>query len=95
MVKIKKSDFWVFTHAADAEPYEEFDKNKIEMALVRAGARNPDVKEIAVLLKPFDGMTTDDIDNIVVAELEKRDPLTAKYWKIKRDYNKNRFQKTR
>ena len=93
MVKVKKSDFWIATHAADAEPHEEFDRKKIEMALVRAGARSPNVEEIADMVKPVEGMTTDDIDKIVVDELEKRDPSTVKYWKIKRDYNKARFKK--
>jgi hypothetical protein len=95
MVKVKKSDFWVSVHAQYAEPFEEFDQKKIEMALVRAGARNPDVEEIAAKVKPFEGITTDDIDSVVVAELEKRDPSTVKYWKIKRDYNKSRFKTTK
>jgi hypothetical protein len=61
------------------------------MALVRAGASGPEVAEIAAKVKPVDGMTTDEIDKVVVAELEKRDPVAAKYWKIKRDYQRSRF----
>ena len=91
MVKVLKSHFWKMTHAPDKEPYEEFDKKKIEMALVRAGARKPNVIEIASLVQPYDGITTEEIDNIVYSELKKRDPETAKYWKIKRDYNRSRF----
>jgi hypothetical protein len=71
------------------------DINNIKLALVRAGARSPYIEEIANKVKPVEGMTTDDIDSIVVTELEKRDPLTAKYWKIMRDYRKSRFMKTR
>ena len=81
------------THSADSEPYEEYDSKKIERALRRAGAESPNVEEIAATITPFEGMTTEDIDNIVVQELEKRDPLTAKYWKIKRDYSRTRFEK--
>jgi len=93
MVKVKKSAFWTATHAVGADPYQEFDGKKIAMALRRAGARGRDVEEIAATVEPFEGMTTDDIDRVVVSELEKRDPLTAKYWKIKRDYNRGRFRK--
>jgi hypothetical protein len=93
MVKVKKSDFWKMTHAADAKPCEDFDRQKIETALVRAGARGPVVVEIAAMVEPLDGMTTEDIDRVVVRELEKRDPTTARYWKIKRDYNRSRFRK--
>jgi len=92
MVKVKKSNLWKKTHEEVAEPYQKFDRNKIEMALVRAGARGPVVEEIAALVKPYDGISTDDIDKIVVVELEKRDPITAKYWKKKRDYTRNRFK---
>lgn len=92
MVKIKKSDFWKRTHAADAEPVEEFNAKKIEMALVRAGARGADVTEIAALVKPHEGMTTHEIDDIVTKELEKKDPETAKYWAIARDYHSGRFK---
>jgi hypothetical protein len=93
MVRIKKSDVWKATHATDAQQHQEFDRGKIEMALVRAGARGAIVKEIAATVKPSEGMTTDDIDRTVVQELEKRDPETAKYWKKKRDYNRSRFKK--
>jgi len=91
MVKIKKSIVWIKTHAQGLEPIEEFNHKQIEMALVRAGASEPDVTEIAAKVKPVEGMTTFEIDEIVVAELEKRDPVTAKYWKIKRDYQRSRF----
>jgi hypothetical protein len=91
MVKIKKSVVWVKTHTPGLEPVEEFDRKKIEMALVRAGAGGPEVAEIAAKVKPVEGMTTDEIDKVVVAELEKKDPVAAKYWKIKRDYQRSRF----
>jgi len=92
MFRVRKSEFWRSTHAADAEPYEAFDRRKIEMALVRAGARGPVVGEIAAAVEPFEGMTTDDIDGAVVRELERRDPETARHWKMKRDYNRSRFK---
>jgi len=92
MVKVKKSNLWKKTHADGAEPYQKYDHRKIEMALVRAGARGPVVEEIAAMVKPYEGISTDDIDRIVVVELEKRDPITAKYWKKKRDYTRNRFK---
>lgn len=93
MVKVKKSFAWMSTHAA-VEEHEEFDRKKILMALVRAGMRDAsEVRQIAALVEPCDGMTTDDIDRVVVSELEKRDPVTAKYWKVKRDYNRARFRK--
>jgi len=88
MVKIKKSNYWKMIQLADAEQYEEFDRKKIEMALIKAGAESPNPEEIAAFVKPFEGMTTEEIDNIVVQELDKREPITAKYWKIKRDYKK-------
>lgn len=91
MVKIKRGIVWIKTHAPELDPYEEFNPKKIEMALVRAGAREPKVIEIATKVKPVEGMTTDEIDKIVVSELEKMDPVTAKYWVIKRDYNRSRF----
>lgn len=93
MVKVKKGDYWKRTHAADAEPFEDFDRRKIEMSLVRAGLRGPKVEEIAMMVKPFEGMTSDDIDAIVVEELEKREPTTGKYWRIVRDYRRSRFKK--
>lgn len=92
-MKIKKSDVWRLTHAPDLEPYQEFDESKIEIALVRAGARGEVVREIAAIVKPTDGMTTEEINKLVVKELEKRDPDTAKYWKIKREYQLSRFKK--
>ena len=91
MVKIKKSIVWIKTHAQGLEPCEEFNRKKIEMALVRAGARGPVVMEIAAKVEPVEGMTTDEIDKIVVSELEKKDPVTAKYWVFKRDYQRSRF----
>ncbi len=91
MVKIKKSKYWSIIHSMDDKHYEEFDSKKIEMALIKSGARGPLVEEIAALVHPFEGMTTEEIDSIVVQELETRDPITAKYWKIKRDYQRNRF----
>lgn len=92
MVKIKKSKYWGIIHSVDGNHYEEFDSKKIEMALIKAGARGPMVEEIAALVKPFEGMTTKEIDSIVLKELEKRDPTTAKHWKTKRDYQRNRFK---
>lgn len=91
MVKIIKSKYWSIIHSMDDIHYEEFDSKKIEMALIKSGARGPIVEEIASLVQPFEGMTTEEIDSIVVQELETRDPITAKYWKIKRDYQRNRF----
>ena len=93
MVKVKKSAFWKATHAPDSEPFEDFSRKKVETALVRAGARGPIVKEISALVNPFEGITTEDIDDVIVKALEMRDPDTAKYWKIKRDYNRSRFNK--
>lgn len=92
MTKIKKGDYWKRTHVPDAEPFEEFDVRKIEMALVRAGVRGTNVEEIAAMVKPFEGMSTDDIDKIVVKELENRDPETAKYWRMMRDFRSGRFK---
>ena len=64
------------------------------MALVRAGARSSSIiDEIAATVRPFEGMTTDEIDKIVFLKLKQKDPETAKYWKIKRDYNRRRFNK--
>jgi hypothetical protein len=60
---------------------------------VRAGARGSIVQEIASVVKPVEGMTTDDINKTVVKELEKRDPDTAKFWKTKREYQLSRFKK--
>jgi hypothetical protein len=93
MVRVKKGPVWKGTHAPGSEPYEEFDRRKIEMALVRAGVRGPDVEQIAGVVKPVEGMTTDDIEKTVFAELQKRDPAAAKCWKIKRDYDRSRFMK--
>jgi hypothetical protein len=92
MVKIKKSKYWSIIRSHDDIHYEEFYSKKIEMALLKAGARGSIIREIAALVKPFDGMTTKDIDSIVVGELEKRDPITAIHWKTKRDYQRNRFK---
>jgi hypothetical protein len=92
MIKVKKSKYWSIIRSVNEIHYEEFDSKKIEMALLKAGARGSIVREIAALVKPFDGMTTKDIDSIVVKELEKRDPLTATHWKTKRDYQRNRFK---
>ena len=93
MIRVKKSAVWIATHTPDSEPYEDFSRNKIETALLRAGARGPIVKEISAMVNPFEGITTDDIDDIVVKALEMKDPDTAKYWKIKRDYKRGRFKK--
>ena len=93
LVKVKKGQVWRAINPADSEPYEEFDRKKIEMALVRAGVRGPNVEQVAALVKPYEGMTTDEIDRIVVAALEKRDPESAKCWKTKRDYDRSRFAK--
>lgn len=92
-MKVRKSDVWKVTHASDLEPYQEFNRSKIEIALVRAGARGDVVREVAAIVKPTEGMTTDEINAIVVRELEKRDPDTAKYWKIKSEYQLRRFKK--
>lgn len=92
-MKVRKSDVWKITHASDMEPYQEFDRSKIEIALVRAGARGNVVREIAAMVKPTEGMTTEDISNIVVRELENLDPDTAKYWKMEREYQVGRFRK--
>lgn len=92
MVKVKKSKYWGIIRSLDGVHFEEFDSKKIEMALVKAGARGSMVKEIAAVVKPFDGMTTKEIDSIIVEELEERDPITAKHWKTKRDYQRNRFK---
>jgi len=73
LVKVKKGPVWRAINPASSEPYEEFDRKKIEMALVRAGVRGPNVEQIAALVKPYEGMTTDEIDRIVVAALEERD----------------------
>jgi len=89
MIKIKKGPYWMMTHA-NSEPYEEFDRKKIEMALVRAGLRGRDVEQIAAKIKPFEGITTGNVDEVVVKELEKRDPETAKMWKRVRDYRLGR-----
>jgi hypothetical protein len=93
LVKVRKSDVWKSTHASELEPYQDFDRSKIEIALVRAGARGNIVREIAAKVKPIEGMTTEEINNIVVRELENRDPDTAKYWQIKREYQLRRFKK--
>jgi len=93
MIKVKKSDYWKSTHSPEAEPYEAFNACKIEMALIRAGARGPEVKEIAAMVKPFKGITTEDIDKIVVEALERRDPDTAKYWKMMTNYKRSRFKR--
>lgn len=92
MVNVKKSDFWRRTHASDEEPFEEFNRKKIEMALVRSGARGAIVEEIAALVEPFEGITTKDIDMIVVEELNKRDPEAARYWSMMHDYKSGRFR---
>ena len=93
MVKVYKSECWQVGHGEPAGAQEEFNINKISMALVRAGAKGPDIDAILKLIKPFEGMTTGDIDKIVVEELDKRDPDTAKYWKMKRDYYQGRFKR--
>ncbi len=92
MVKVRKGDYWKRTHASDEEPMEDFDVRKIKMALVRAGARGNEVEEIAAMVEPIEGMTTADIDRIVVKELQKKDPETAKYWIIMRDFRSSRFK---
>jgi hypothetical protein len=93
MIRVRKSDLWKTTHGVDIETYEDFDMTKIESALVRAGVRGHLVKEIASVVKPFEGMTTNDIEKVVYTELEKKAPETAKFWKIKRDYDRSRFQR--
>lgn len=77
-------------HSRDAAPFEEFNRKKIEMALVRAGVRGDDVEKIAAAVKPFEEMTTDDINEVVVKELESTDPASAMCWKIVRDYRRSR-----
>lgn len=92
-MKVRKSEVWKATRAPGVEPYQEFDRSKIEIALVRAGARGSIVQEIAAAVKPVEGMTTEDIGKIVLKELEKRDPATAKFWKMKREYQLGRWKK--
>lgn len=93
MVKVKKGPVWRGTHKPGLEPIEEFDRRKIEMALVRAGVRGSDVEQIAAVVKPVEGMTTDEIERAVFGELQKRDPAAAKCWKTKHDYDRGRFMK--
>jgi hypothetical protein len=91
MVKVKKSRFWKSIHP-DKDKYEEFNRKKISMALVRAGARGSVVDEITETVEANKGITTDMINKLVEEELEKKDPSTAKYWKIKRAYDRRRFE---
>ncbi len=91
MVNVKKSRFWKSIHP-DKEEYEEFNREKISTALVRAGARGQVVDEIAETIEEYEGITTDMINKRVEEELEKKDPSTAKYWKIKRAYDRRRFE---
>lgn len=91
MIKVKKSIVWKKTHLENCECFEVFNRKKIEMALVRSGVRGNLVKEIAEKVEPYDGISTDEIDKFVLEELELRDPESAKYWKIKRDYDRRRF----
>ena len=93
LVKVEKSKYWQVAHGEPHGTREEFDIKKISMALVRAGAQSADIDAIVELIEPFEGMTTGDIDKIVVEELDKRDPDTAKYWKMKRDYYQGRFKR--
>jgi len=93
MVKILKSDYWKSIRKVD-EPYEEFDRRKITMALVRSGLRGPDVQRIsAAVVEPKEGITTKDVDTFIVSELEKCDPVVAKRWKTLRDWRRGRFKK--
>jgi hypothetical protein len=91
MVRVRKSLVWIGTHAPSSEPYEEFDRTKIETALVRSGARGTYIQEISAKVKPFEGITSEEIDKIVVSELERRDPATAKCWRTKKEYDISRF----
>ena len=91
MVKVKKSRFWESIHP-DKERDEEFNREKISTALVRAGARGPVVDEIAETIEEYEKITTDMINKRVEEQLEKKDPSTAKYWKIKRAYDRRRFE---
>jgi hypothetical protein len=91
MVKVKKSRFWQSIYP-DKEEYEEFNREKISTALVRAGARGPVVNEIAETIEAYEGISTDKLNKQVEEELEKKDPSTAYYWKTKRAYDRRRFE---
>jgi len=92
MVKVKKSEYWKSLHK-DVEPYEEFNQEKIKMALLRAGLRGSDVQRIAATVEPYEGMSTEKINEMVVSELEKCDPVVAKRWNTLRDWRRGRFKK--
>jgi len=92
MVKVRKSEYWALIRKG-VEPFEEFDRRKIGMALIRAGLRGPDVERIAAMVEPSEGLTTKEIDSLVVSEIEKCDPVVAKRWKTLRDWRRSRFKK--
>jgi hypothetical protein len=92
MVKVRKSEYWVLIRKG-VEPFEEFDRRKIGMALIRSGLRGPDVERIAAMVEPREGLTTKEIDSLVVSEIEKCDPVVAKRWKTLRDWRRSRFKK--
>ena len=57
---------------------EEFDRNKLEKSLKKAGAKEETIRKVAEAIKPREGMTTAEMRNHVIKELERHYPDTAK-----------------
>jgi hypothetical protein len=57
---------------------EEFNPQKTQKAIVRAGAKPETAEKITNLIKPHQGMTTQEVRKNVVSELQKQEPNVAK-----------------
>ena len=57
---------------------EEFDRNKLEQSLKKAGAKEETIRRVAEAIKPREGMTTAEMRTNVINELKRRDPEAAK-----------------
>ena len=57
---------------------EEFDRNKLEKSLKKAGAKEETIRKVAEAIKHREGMTTAEMRNHVIKELKRHDPEAAR-----------------
>lgn len=57
---------------------EEFDRNKLEKSLKKAGAKDETIRKVAEAIKTREGMTTAEMRTNVINELKRHDPEAAK-----------------
>ncbi len=64
---------------------QEFDQKKLEESIRRAGASDETAKRVAERVKPFDGMTTDELRRQVSQELRREnEALSGAYTSTRR-----------